>query len=323
MQARQVENLPKPAPERHMRFEPKWDGFRALALVDDQRAVTLLSRRGKPLGRGFPEIVRAIEEHLPADTIVDGELVVWSAQGRLDFTALQHRNSAGRAVVQQLMADEPAHMIVFDVLRISGTDITARPLSERRAVLEDLFAEIPDASPLALGMQTEDVAVAGEWFRDLAPVGVEGIVIKPANSPYRPGDRGIWQKVKHYASTEAIIGGVTGSIGQPRELLLGRYSSETGEFRVIGRTVPLHTAAAATVAAALQPADDEHPWPPTLPGGWTGAGVTEYARVRPEVVAEIRVDVAAQAGRWRHGLRYLRLRTDLTPADVPLDLETH
>jgi hypothetical protein len=129
--------------------------------------------------------------------------------------------------------------------------------------------------------------------------------------------------VKHYTSTETIIGGITGTLKAPAELQLGRYDSQTGELRLIRRTVPLHPAQAAEVAAAITPAGEDHPWPDTLPGGWGAGGGkdTEYVKVDPTVVVEVRVDVAAQAGRWRHGLRYLRLRTDLDTAAVPLDMD--
>jgi ATP-dependent DNA ligase len=304
-----------------LRFEPKWDGFRAIARVDRDRGVNLDSRRGKSLKLGFPDVVAALFTRIPADSILDGELVRWAEDGRLDFGALQRRNHTTLATAAKLAADEPCHFIVFDLLRVQGVDLTETPLSDRRAALEALFAEIPGTSPLQLGLHTEDLAVAREWFDGFAAVGVEGIVIKPATSKYWPGERG-WDKVKHYTSTEAIIGGVVGTLDRPEQLLLGRYDSDTGEFRVIGRTVPLHVDQAADIAVVLAPAMKTHPWPDELPGGWNSGGkTTEYVKVDPTVVVEVRVDVAAQAGRWRHGLRYLRLRPDIDPAAVPLDMD--
>jgi ATP-dependent DNA ligase len=130
--------------------------------------------------------------------------------------------------------------------------------------------------------------------------------------------------VKHYTSTEVVIGGVTGSLEHPRELIVGRYVAKTGELIVAGRTVPLHTAESAAVAAAVRPAGAGHPWPELLPGGWNSAGrPAEYIRVEPAVIAEIRVDVATHGERWRHGLRFLRLRPELDPAAVPTDLDVH
>ncbi len=323
MLARQIDRLPAGSSAAGLRFEPKWDGFRALAVVDRSGGIQLTSRRGTSLSRAFPEVVSAARSSLPTDTVVDGEIVRWSAEGRLDFGALQHRNTTGRAAIGRLAADEPCHFICFDVLRVAGHDMVDEPLTRRRQALEGLFAEVPGASALALGMQTDDLEMAQAWFDDLAPVGVEGIVIKPASSRYRPGDRSVWRKVKHYTSTEVLIGGVIGALDHPRELIVGRYAAETGELIVAGRTVPLHTADAAAVGAVLTPARAGHPWPEMLPGGWSSGGrPTGYTRVDPVVVAEVRVDVATHGDRWRHGLRFLRLRPELDPSGVPTDLDT-
>jgi ATP-dependent DNA ligase len=183
MLARQVEALPRTG--KGLRFEPKWDGFRAIATVDRDRGVNLDSRRGKSLKLGFPDVVAALFTRTPADTILDGELVRWADDGRLDFGALQRRNHTTIATAAKLAADEPCHFIVFDLLRDQGTDLTDQPLSDRRAALEALFAEIPGTSPLQLGLHTDDLATAREWFDGLAAVGVEGIVVKPASSRYR------------------------------------------------------------------------------------------------------------------------------------------
>ncbi len=323
MLARQVDRLPAGSSAAGMLFEPKWDGFRALAMVDRTGGVDLVSRRGTSLARGFPEVVSAVHSSLPADTVVDGEIVRWSTDGRLDFGALQHRNTTGRAAVGQLAAAEPCHLICFDVLRVAGRELVHEPLTRRRRALEELFADVPGASALALGLQTDQLDVARAWFDDLAQVGVEGIVIKPATSRYRPGDRSVWRKVKHYTSTEVLIGGVTGAIDRPRELIVGRYAARSGELIVAGRTVPLHTADSAAIGAVLTPAQADHPWPEMLPGGWSSGGrPTDYTRVVPTVVAEVRVDVATHGDRWRHGLRFLRLRPDLDPSGVPTDLDT-
>jgi len=319
MLAKQIEALPARPSDRRLLFEPKWDGFRAIVAVTD--GVEIYSRRGTVLTRGFPEVAAAVRAHLPAGSLVDGELVCWR-EGRLDFGGVQRRNSIGRELAAELAASEPCHLIVFDVLRTAAEVLIDRPLTERRLELERLFTDVPAASPLALCMQTDDLATAKEWFESLALLGVEGIVIKPAGSRYIPGNRGLWEKVKHFQSTEMIVGGIIGTLQRPQELLLGRYVSDTGEFTVIGRTVPLHAAAAKAVGAALQPAGADHPWPDRLPGGWNTAKETEYVKVDPRTVVEVRVDVAAQAGRWRHGLRFLRVREDVQPEDVPTDMDT-
>jgi ATP-dependent DNA ligase len=325
MAARLVDRLPAPGSiGRRLLYEPKWDGFRAIAHVDEHGSVSLTSRRSKLMRSAFPDIIRAVSERLPPGTTVDGEIVRWSSDGRLDFEALQRRNRAGRGALE-LARTEPCHYVVFDLLERDGRDLLGAPLSARRAALEELFAGIPGTSPLNIGLQTDDVELAREWFESLAAVGIEGLVIKIAEQPYRPGSRG-WWKVKHYATTEAIIGGITGTLDRPQELILGRHSSQTGELDVAGRTTRLDDRAAAEVAAALTVAGGNHPWPDELPPSWTGSmyGRREpapYLRVVPNIVVEARVDVATQGQRWRHPLRFLRLRPDLEPGDVPSDLQ--
>jgi len=177
MLARQVDALPARASDRRLFFEPKYDGFRTMTGINRDGAVDLYSRRGNSLTRGFPEVVAAVFAHLPGDTIIDGELVCWR-DGRLDFGGVQRRNGVGGELAGQLAATEPCHLIAFDVLQAAGQVLIDRPLSERRVELEALFADVPAASPLHLGMQTDDLATARAWFDSLAAVGVEGLVIK-------------------------------------------------------------------------------------------------------------------------------------------------
>ncbi|RJL26517.1 ATP-dependent DNA ligase [Bailinhaonella thermotolerans] len=304
-------------------YEPKWDGFRAVGMVDAERGVHLQSRRGARFNEAFPEVVWALYECLPPSTTVDGEIVRWTPDGRLDFGALQRRNSAGNRAAELARA-EPCHFVVFDLPRMRGRDLTGSPLVERRRALEELFAGIPAASVLALSMQTADPGEARGWFRSLHVAGIEGLVIKPARSRYEPGARG-WWKLKHRSTTEALVGGVTGSLERPAELLLGRYDDE-GVLHVAGRTTRLADGAARQVAPLLAPAGPDHPWPERLPPGWTSGRYgsrdpLEYTRVRPDVVAEVAVDVAAERGRWRHAVRFIRVRQDLSPSDVPLNLD--
>jgi ATP-dependent DNA ligase len=215
--------------------------------------------------------------------------------------------------------------VVFDLLERGGEDFQGRRLVDRRAALERLLADLPGTSTLALGLQTGDRDQAEEWFDSLAAVGIEGLIVKAAGQPYRPGGRD-WLKIKHYTTTEVVIGGLTGTLARPQGLIVGRHCSTTGEFLVAGRSSILSDLAAAEVARAVKPAGEEHPWPDVLPPGWASGiyGRREpipYTRVIPAVVIEVRVDVATDWGRWRHPVRYVRLRLDLTAEEVPRDLE--
>ncbi|GAB3422034.1 ATP-dependent DNA ligase [Flindersiella endophytica] len=320
MLAKSVDQIPAPtAGSEGFRYEPKWDGYRAVAICGEGGQIELYSRNDKPLDQVFPEIVGALFAELPRSTVLDGEIVRWN-NNRLDFECLQRRfRNRGRA--RQLAASEPAHFICFDVLETAGTDQRSRPLSDRRLVLEGLFRGIPSASPLQLGMQTASYDTALAWNRDLAAVGVEGIVAKPAASTYQAGQRGAWLKVKRFVTTEAIVGGYTGDADRPLELLLGRYNSTTGDLDIAGRSSAIDNHLATQLAPLLQPAGTDHPWPEELPQHWmTDREPAPYTRVEPTLVVEIRADPATGAGKWRHKQRVFRLR-DVDPAEVPLDLD--
>ncbi|GAA5035229.1 ATP-dependent DNA ligase [Actinopolymorpha pittospori] len=316
MLAKSIDRLP-PLPPGGLRYEPKFDGYRALATIRADSSVHIYSRRGVPLADAFPELVGALYSYLPAGTVVDGEIVLWRG-GRLDFNALQRRY-AGRRHAAELAGSHPCHLVVFDVLETrEDGDLRRRPLRERRGVLERLLRKVPPRSPLTLAMQTSDRAVAEERYDTMTVAGIEGLVIKPANSPYLPGSR-LWMKYKSRQTTDAVIGGMTGSLHRPAALLLGRYASDTGRLHYAGRTTYLTDAQAAAVGPLLVAAISGHPWPAQLTLNWRSKP-TGYHQVAPLVVVEIRADIATDHDRrWRHAVRMLRVR-DIAPDEVPLDL---
>ncbi|MFE7654730.1 hypothetical protein ACFU6M_17820 [Streptomyces bottropensis] len=120
-------------------------------------------------------------------------------------------------------------------------------------------------------------------------------------------------------TTEAVIGGVTGSLAAPRTLLLGRYDP-AGRLRYVGRSTTLSGAAGRAVAGHLAPPRGAHPWAGwTFSAGWGTQRTLEAVLVQPEVVMEIGVDVARDsAGRWRHPARPHRIRGDVDVQEVPL-----
>jgi hypothetical protein len=106
---------------------------------------------------------------------------------------------------------------------------------------------------------------------------------------------------------------VTGTVGAPQELILGRY--DRGRLRIAGRTTRLTMTASAQLGALLHPATT-HPWPELLPPHPYRGGRTAYTRVTPEVVVELSVDLAVDGPRWRHPVRFVRVRGDVTVADL-------
>jgi len=135
---------------------------------------------------------------------------------------------------------------------------------------------------------TTDVAVARSWMLGHGATGVEGVVAKRLDQPYRAGARA-WHKLRTRVTAEAVVGGVIGPADAPRELILGRFD-DGDRLRIAGRTTRLSPTASARLAELLHPAA-AHPWPDTLPPHPYGDGRTAYTRVTPEVV-ELSADLA-------------------------------
>ncbi|SCL36270.1 ATP-dependent DNA ligase [Micromonospora rhizosphaerae] len=303
--------------------EPKWDGWRAIAFRETD-GVYLQSRAGRNLTTYFPDITRAIRTAIPPGVVLDGELIVWE-RGRTNFAQLQRRVTAGRALLR-LARECPAHYVLFDLLAEAGGQVILDlPLSERRARLEQLLAGAP--AQLTLTPQTADMRQVSDWLLHwTVAAGIEGVVSKRLAGRYEPGRRG-WSKFRTRIVTEAIVGGVTGSISSPETVLLGRFDRR-GRLRYTGRTHPLTTIQAVELAALLAPPRlprrgvVAHPWQQPLPASWSGQldqpEPLRYVQVEPTVVAEIEADVAFEHQRWRHRVRYARARTDMSVYDVPL-----
>jgi ATP-dependent DNA ligase len=221
MRAVGVGELPEPRMCRGgCAYEAKFDGWRSIVFVRSG-GVYLQSRRSRDLTPYFPDVVAALRECLPPGTVVDGELVVWdTAAGRTTFSALLGRITAGRRLAREA-ADRPANLVLFDVLADAGEVLTGLPPRQRRARLEHLLVDAPPT--LTLCPQTSDVELARTWFDELAVTGAEGLVVKDLASVYRVGGRGSsWWKYKRRVTVEAIVGGITGALEDPRALLLGR-----------------------------------------------------------------------------------------------------
>jgi ATP-dependent DNA ligase len=311
--AKPVAQIPAPhALPGGCRYEPKWDGYR-LVIVRDGRTTRLWSKQGRELTDRFPDLVKAAVGMVPAGTVVDGEAVVWNG-ARLDFGLLQRRMVSSARAIAALVAEQPASYVAFDLLAAGGRDLRGWTLSRRRTELESLAEGW--SPPLQLSPMTDDLAEARAWFRDFRPAGVEGLVAKGAATRYLPGRRD-WLKVKSWETTEVIAGGVIGPVDRPSQLVAGRYRD--GELVVVGRTSPLSPRQAEELAAVLTPAGADHPWPDRIGTGRFGGGrlSVPLTKVAPTVVVEVSADAALQAGVFRHPMRYVRVRPDLQPEDLP------
>ncbi|MFJ2094665.1 ATP-dependent DNA ligase [Streptomyces sp. NPDC087901] len=295
--------------------EPKWDGYRALLARYADERVMIRSRRGTDMTMAFPEVTAAAAA-LPVDVGLDGEVVVWE-NNRLAFERLQGRLNLIGSATARLAATWPVHFVAFDLLHHGADgDLTGRPYALRRAALESLFAEYELAAPWVLCPSTTDPALAEDWL-SWSAVGMEGLVFKRLDQKYTPG-RG-WRKYRQRASTEAIVGAISGSLSAPATVLLGRLDT-AGALQYTGRTSVLSYQSRRALAALLAPASGGHPWEGwTFSAAWGTKDTLQVELVEPVLVAEVAADVSLDSkGRWRHPVRWLRLRPEMVPGDVPL-----
>src|SRR6266540_3211829 len=180
-------------PEGHgWQFEPKWDGFRTLVFRDGAE-ILLQSRDEKAMNRYFPELVAPLAAALPARCVLDGEIVIVGSAG-LDFEALLLRIHPAESRVKLLAASTPASFVAWDLLAIGDEDLRERPLVERRARLERALAGA--SAPVHLSPATRDRALAEDWFQRFEGAGLDGVMAKRLDAPYRAGERTMI-KVKH------------------------------------------------------------------------------------------------------------------------------
>ena len=194
MYARGVQQLPE---GKDWLYEVKFDGYRCLAGKDSTGA-TLWSRRGNRFTDQFPTIANACE-HLPPDTLLDGEIIALDADGRISFNQLQHHQSQAQAIL----------FYAFDVIIHRGRNLRHVPLETRRELLSDIAADLKKHTPLIGLSDTLDTTQA-ELIPLVKEFGFEGVIAKRKDSCYEPGKRsGAWLKYKVNKTQAFVIGGYT------------------------------------------------------------------------------------------------------------------
>ena len=203
-------------------FEVKWDGYRAVAEIRDGN-VSLYSRNGLSFNKKFASIKDTLEK-FRFDTVLDGEIVVVDDRGHADFQMLQDYRKTGRG-----------HLIyyVFDLLHLTGRDLTNLPLIRRKELLKKILPSLPNIK------FSDHIGEEGVlFFKVVKQKGIEGIVAKHSQSAYRPGMRSRqWLKVKTHLTQEGVIAGFTEPKGGRKHfgaLVLGVFKG--AELVFIGHT---------------------------------------------------------------------------------------
>jgi ATP-dependent DNA ligase len=294
-------------------FEPKWDGFRCLVLRNADR-VELQAKSGKSLSRYFPEVLARVRALRAKRFVLDCELAI-SLSGALSFSALQMRLHPAESRIRKLAAATPATLMLFDMLvSTSGECLIEKPLRVRRAALERFCASLKGAQGFVLTPCTLRREEAERWL-ERAGGSLDGIVAKPLEAPYRPGERSM-VKVKRLRTADCVVGGFR--YGEQRKevgsLLLGLYN-ERGLLDHVGFTSSIPHAERAGLTHRLRKLEGGPGFTGNAPGGpsrWSTARSTAWCPLEPELVVEVCYDHLT-ADRFRHGTRLLRWRPDKAP----------
>jgi bifunctional non-homologous end joining protein LigD len=277
-------------------WEPKLDGYRALAFIDG-KGVRLRSRRGLDLGEDFPRLVDELAKQQVSAMVLDGEIVAFDTAGKPSFGAMQNRaNGAG-----------PVVFYAFDLPYFAGIDLRAAPYADRRRYLAQCL--LP--SPLVQLVHAADDGIA--LHEAATASGFEGVLGKRKDSRYEAGKRSsAWLKVKATDSADFVVGGFTkgkGARAPLGALLVGywegkalRFASHVGSG--FGEATLMQT------RRRLEPLERK-----TNPFAEAPELNAPTVWVEPKLVAEVRHQGWTRDDHLRAPV-FLRLRDDIEPKDV-------
>ena len=299
----------------------------------DGDRLELVSRKLRPLGRYFPELLDPLRAALPERCIVDGEIVVADPAGAgLDFDALLQRIHPAESRINRLASETPAAFVAFDLLAVDDASLVDRSMADRRSAL---IAAIAENHIVHLTPATTDRVVADDWFRRFEGAGLDGIVAKPLVGTYQPGKRALI-KVKHQRTADCAVAGYRihkdgNGVGS---LLLGLFDADA-EMHSVGVAASFSVKRRAELLAELEPrahdALEGHPWRQwaewdgdtsgaATSGGsrWNAGKDLSFVPIRMGLVAEVSFG-QLEGRRFRHGVGFLRWRPDRTPESCTYD----
>ncbi|WP_413667367.1 DNA ligase D [Mucilaginibacter sp. Mucisp86] len=203
-------------------YEVKWDGYRAIAVIDKKRA-ELISRNNLPFDKYYP--INKLLKNWQINAVIDGEILVLNDKGISDFGALQNWRSE---------ADGNLVYYVFDILWYEGKNLMDLPLKQRQAILTSILPTNDDRIRQSKVFDTGGI----EFFNAAERIGLEGIIAKKASSVYTSDLRSKeWLKIKVHRRQEVIIAGFTKNAGTSKSfsaLVLALYDDK-GELQYAGK----------------------------------------------------------------------------------------
>jgi bifunctional non-homologous end joining protein LigD len=295
-------------------FELKYDGFRLLAARESGEPL-LLYRHGLDSTARFPEVARALKGLPYEGLVLDGEVVVLDDQARPTFHGLQQRALLQRRVdIARAAVEQPATLYAFDLLGFEGFDLRPLPLRARKELLRRI---LPRAGPLRFADHIEEHGEA--LYREVERLGVEGVMAKEADAPYRAGRSPRWLKMRVEHTGDFVVVGTSPAQGhrtgfgalhlaayeEGRLVYVGKVGSgfSTSDLTTIPKDLaPLRRATLACAGAV--PKGKGHVW------------------VEPRVVCEVRYMEWTDEGLLRQPV-FLRLRDDKPPEECQREKPIH
>jgi bifunctional non-homologous end joining protein LigD len=291
-------------------FEPKLDGYRVVAYLQDGQ-VKLISRNGLDTTAKFPQVKAELQKQTVSQMLLDGEMVALDESGRPCFQCLQDyanpflsRSSGGQPLKYSLL------YYVFDILYLNGYDLREVPLADRKKILTAALKSSPQIRPVVFENEGETL------FEVSVAHGLEGVMAKRKDSLYATGKRSQeWLKIKAVESDEFVIAGFSRGAGNRAEtfgsLLLG---SREGRDKKLSFSGGVGTGFDDDLLVSIRQKLDKIKSPkspfheiPVLP--------SEVTWVKPELVAEVKFAERTREGLLRAPV-FLRLREDKSPTEV-------
>jgi ATP-dependent DNA ligase len=302
-------------------FEPKWDGFRCIA-VRDGADVELWSKSGKPLARYFPEVAAMFGRLKSNRFAIDGELLI-VRENSVSFDALQLRLHPAESRVRKLAGETPAMFMAFDCLAFGKQMLAPKPLAERRAQLEKIAAK-ENEPMLLLSPATADRGTAISWL-ERGGGALDGVIAKRLDQSYQSGERAM-VKVKQRRTADCVVGGFRYGRNDKlvASLLLGLYDA-AGLLHHVGFTSSIAAKNRPAWTAELEKLVGPPGFTGNAPGGpsrWSTERTAEWQPLKPQIVVEVLYDQVT-GGRFRHGTRLLRRRPDKSPSQCTCEQLAH
>src|SRR5215471_11503362 len=299
--ARSATLVAKPPSGDDWLHEIKYDGYRIGARVRKGR-VTLYTRNGNDWTAAFPEIADAVAKLGLDDAVIDGEAAVVLPDGRTSFQALQNTGAGNRGTLVYF---------VFDLLRLHGENIEPLPLDDRKARLKKI---VGGRSTGRIRFSEHIDGNGDAVFAEACRSGLEGIVSKRRDQPYRAGRHGGWVKTKCVQRQEFVVGGFTDPEGMRAglgALLIGYYEGDRLVFCGKVGTGFTHQLAVDLRARLDRIEQKTSPFTPPPPG-WLGRNAHW---VKPDLVCEVVFTEWTSDGKIRHP-SFQGLRADKDPRQI-------